>query len=61
MTNDEFIIKMLPLVMKMDRRLQAHTISEVDGIWKHYREKCARCQAIKILNMEEELLELSTA
>lgn len=49
MNQKEFIIKMLPLVMRVDKRLQVHTYVEVKKIWKHIENKCAMCQAIKIL------------
>ena len=58
MTKEEFMIKMLPLVMALDRRLQVHSFFEVDGIWQH-TNKCPRCAAMFILGIESDL-KLST-
>lgn len=48
MNQRDFIIKMMPMVIRFDKRLQVHTFSEVDGVWQHVCKRCAMCQAYKI-------------
>lgn len=66
MNQKEFIIKMIPLVMQIDIRLQVHNLYEVEADnFGHSINKCSRCQALYILGIESDWidpidLELST-
>ena len=54
MTKKEFIIKMLPLVLKLDKRLQVHTFNLVGEEFRH-TNSCARCYALQILGIEPDM------
>ena len=58
MEQKEFIIKMLPIVLQLDRRLQVHSFEMVDKVFTH-TNKCPRCAALFILGIESDL-KLST-
>ncbi len=50
MTNNEFILQALPIVMANDVRLQICRLTRNnDGVFTHEWEKCPRCKAIWIL------------
>lgn len=65
MEQREFIINMLPVVMQFDRRLQVHSLYEVEADkFGHSINKCPKCQALHILGIESDWIdptELSTA
>ena len=54
MTKEEFMIKMLPVVLQLDRRLHVHSFFKVEDIWKH-TNKCPKCCALAILGLESDL------
>lgn len=49
MEQQQFIIQMLPVIMRMDIRLQVHTYTETDGVFTDNPKYCPLCQAIWIL------------
>lgn len=54
MTNyQRTLLRMLPLVIKFDIRLQYHSFTEKDGVFEHIERFCPLCAA-------NYLLELST-
>lgn len=48
MTQQE-ALKLLPLVLQMDIRLQVHSFEDVNGVYKHTK-KCPRCCAFHLLS-----------
>ena len=50
MNQKDFIIQMLPLVMRYDKRLWFHTLKEVEtDIWEHVDKYCPLCAAEYII------------
>lgn len=55
MSEYEIVVTLLPVVIKMDKRLYHHTLSEVDSgcdtkHFEHIDLKCPLCQAIWLLD-----------
>ena len=56
MTKEEAIINLI-MVMNFDKRLQVHTLSEVEtNVWEH-TNSCPRCCGLYVLGIETDWID----